>query len=278
MKSYIKWWIASMAIAGACWSGVCSAGLYGNDTAATARPIMADGMTYIDQMTPVNFNAWFVFRIDPNQSYAVEVWNPYGKQMTVGNRCIINAVWEADGTTPVAGATIRDLDLPAPSISGTTTQGARQTFIASGSARPILLQVTENGGPPATTHDCAIRVVTTTLVSARWSVNGYSDFIAISNASSATTSGEFNGTIIYFDDNGVKVGSENFTLLADASIQIVKPNGVPIGGATRGGIRIVHEGAPGAVVAHQLWYNPVTNAYIQYPFFPLVHSYARGGI
>jgi hypothetical protein len=43
MKFSVQWWIASVAITGVFWSGVCSAGLYGNDTAATARPIIADG-------------------------------------------------------------------------------------------------------------------------------------------------------------------------------------------------------------------------------------------
>ena len=277
MKSCIQKRIALVGIAGALLSGTCWAGLYGNDTAATARPIMADGMTYIDQMTPVNSNAWFVFRIDPNQSYSIEVWNPYGKQLTVGNRCVLLGVFEADGTTAIATAS-RIFDLPAPLMDVGGTQGARNTFIASGSARPVTFHVAENGGPPATTHDCTIRVVTTTLASARWSVNGYSDYIAVSNVSSSSTAGTINGSILYFNEAGTQVGSDAFALNPDASVQIVKPNGVAIGGALRGGIRIVHDGAPGAILAHQLWFNSVINQFVQYPFVPLVHSYGRGGI
>lgn len=277
MKSCIQKRIALVGIAGALLSGTCWAGLYGNDTAATARPIMADGMTYIDQMTSGNANAWFVFRIDPNQSYSIEVWNPYGAQQTVGNRCVLVGVFEADGTTGIATVS-RIFDLPAPMMDVGGVQGARNTFVAAGSARPVTFRVSENAGPPATAHDCAIRVVTTTLVSARWSVNGYSDFIAVSNVSSASTGGTINGSILYFDESGTQVGSDPFALSHDGSVQIVKPNGVAIGGAMKGGIRIVHQGAPGAIIAHQLWFNPVTNAYIQYPFVPLVHSYGRGGI
>lgn len=279
MKSRIRWWIASVAIAGTMLSGICSAGLYGNDTAATARPIVADGTTYVDQLTPTSDSAWFVFRVEPYQSYSIEVWSPYGKRQTTGNECVnFGGVFESDGTTSIA-TTTRWFDTPATAPEGGSIQSGRETFIASGSARPVTFRVYENGGaPPPAPHDCAVRVITTTLASARWSVNGYSDFIALSNVASSRTIAAVQGSILYFDEAGTLVGSDPFALANNGSVQIVKPNGVAIGGATRGGIRIVFDGPPGAILAHQLWYNPVTNAYIQYPFVRLVHSYARGGI
>ncbi len=284
MKSRIHRWITLMGVVSALLPGICGAGLYGNNTAATARPIMADGTAYIDQMTLTNVNAWFVFRMDPDQSYSVEVWNPYGPQDADGNLCVGSAVYEADGTTLVngiGGQALRSNDLPAPMVGLGVLQGSRWALIASGSARRATVQIGENGEGPATPTDCAIRVVTTTLASPRWSVNGYSDFIAVSNTSTTVHAGSgvaIHGAILYFDESGAKVGSDPFTLAPNGSIQIVKSNGVAIGGALKGGIRIVHDGAPGTIIAHQLWYNPVTNAYIQYPFVPLVHSYGRGGI
>ncbi len=278
MKICTRWRIAFAAIAGTLVSGICSAGLYGNDTAATARPIFADGTTYIDHLTPTNLEAWFVFRAEPNQSYAVEVWSPNGKRESTDNECTNAAgMYESDGTTPIT-TTHRWFDTPSIQPENADLQSGRETFISSGGARPVTLRVYDNAFPPTGPHDCAVRVMLTTLASARWSVNGYSDFIAISNVASSQTSGGVQGSILYFDESGSLIGSDPFTLAAGASVQIVKANGVAIGGATRGGIRIVHNGAPGSIVAHQLWYNPVTNAYIQYPFFPLVHSYARGGI
>jgi len=279
MKNSIQKRIALVGIASALLSGTCWAGLYGNDTAATARPILADGTTYTDQMTATNTDAWFVFRADPNQSYSIEVWNPYGKRQVNGNRCTdITGVYESDGTTLITTIN-RYKDHPAPQLDLGLVQGGRETFINLGIARPVTIHVYETGAAPATPTDCAARVVTTTLASARWSVNGYQDIIAISNVASIDAgSPSISGSVLYFDEAGTLVGSDPFTLAANASVQIVKPNGVLIGGANRGGIRIVHDGAPGAILAHQLWYNPVTNAYIQYPFVPLVHSYGRGGI
>lgn len=281
MKSVNQKWITLMGVVSALLPGICGAGLYGNNTAATARPIMADGTAYIDQMTLTNVNAWFVFRMEPDQSYSVEVWNPYGAQFADGNLCYAPAVTEADGTTLVngiGGFAIRSFDHPAPMVENGVIQGSRVALIASGSARRATVHIGQNGDGPATPTDCAIRVVTTTLASPRWSVNGYSDFIAVSNTSTTQPAHPIHGAILYFDESGAKVGSDPFTLASNGSIQLIKPNGVAIGGALKGGIRIVHDGAPGTIIAHQLWFNPVTNAYIQYPFVPLVHSYGRGGM
>lgn len=281
MKNCIQNWIALMAIAIGLLPSICAAGgLYGNDTAATARPILADGMSNLEQLTPAAPNAWFVFRIDANQSYAIDVWNPYGRYFAPGNNCVVANVTEVDGTTNIATSN-RKYDLPAPQVEHEPAffppQGGRNTFIASGASRAVKVLVTESN-VLAQNHYCLVRVVTTTLASARWSVNGYSDFIAVSNVSSASTGGTISGKILYFSDAGALVGFDAFSLGPDASVQFAKPNGVAIGGALKGGIRIVHDGAPGAIIAHQLWFNPVTNAYIQYPFVPLVHSYGRGGI
>jgi hypothetical protein len=258
---------------------VCAAGLYGNDTLADARPIMADGTAYVDQMTSVNTNAWFTFRMEPGHSYSIDVWNPYGKRGAVGNRCIIGGVFELDGTPiPTTG---RVSDSPAPQPDAGSIKAGRETLIASGIARSASVHVSETGAPPASPTKCMLRVANTTLVSPRWSVNGYDDLIAISHvAASFATVGldPVSGYVLYFNEAGALVGSDAFSLASNASVQIVKPNGVAIGGATRGGIRIVHDGSPEALVAHQLWHNPVTNAYIQYPFHPLAQSYARGGM
>ena len=220
------------------------------------------------------------FRIDANQSYAIDVWNPYGRYFAPGNNCIVNAVTEVDGTTNIATSN-RKYDLPAPQVEHEppffSPQGSRNTFIATGTSRAVKVWVAESN-VLAQNHYCLVRVATTTLASARWSVNGYNDYIAVSNVSSASTGGTISGSILYFSEAGALVGSDPFSLGPDASVQIVKQNGVAIGGATRGGIRIVHDGAPGAILAHQLWFNPLTNAYIQYPFAPLTHSYGRGGI
>ena len=238
---------------------------------------MADGTTYDDAMTPTSTVAWFVFRVDPNQSYSIEVWSPFGKFGDIGNAVYLAGPFEFDGTTLIATAS-RPLDFPSPQVEPGLTQGERHTFINSGSARRLAVEVHWTSGAPSATVYFAIRIVTTTLASTRWSVNGYSDFIALSNVASTDGVSSITGSILYFNEAGTLVGSDPFSLGPDASVQIVKPNGVAIGGALKGGIRVVHDGAPGAILAHQLWFNPVTNAYIQYPFVPLVHSYGRGAI
>jgi hypothetical protein len=282
MKMALQRWIAFPALLASLLPVVCLAGEYGNETAASARPILADGTTYIDQMMPTSIDAWFVFRLEPNQSYSIDVTNPYGQQVASGapnNLCYLSGLFEADGTTPIP-TTDRSSDPPAPQVEFGSKQGGRVTFIATGIPREATFHITENGGPPPSPVGCAIRVVPTTLASMRWSVNGYNDLIAISNIQGTYDAGgkpsTLSGSILFFNEAGTLVGSNPFTLASNASVQIVKPTGVAIGGAIRGGIRIVHNGAPGALLAQQLWYNPVTNAYIQYPFYPLVHAYARG--
>ncbi len=183
MKTRIRNCVASILIASALLPAVCLAAQYGNTTAAAARPIMPDGTAYTDQLSQASPNAWFVFRMEPYQSYSIEVWNPFGGQTAIGNLCVADAPFEADGTT-----------------------------------------------------------------------------------------------VLFFDEAGNLAGSDAFILAAHGSVQVVKPNGVAIGGAVKGGVRIAHDGAPGTIIAHQLLNNPVTNAYVEYPFLPLVHSYGRGGI
>jgi hypothetical protein len=121
--------------------------------------------------------------------------------------------------------------------------------------------------------------VPTTLVAPRWSVNGYDAFFALTNT---IFSGEgfssVTGKILYYNEVGALVGSDSFSLASNASTQIVKPNGVAIGGAVRGGVRIIHNGAPGAILAHQTLFSPGTGQFIQYPVVPLAHAYSRGGI
>lgn len=264
-------------VAGILLSGLCHAAQYGNITAGTGRPIMADGTTYTDQMTPTSTVSWFVFRVDPNQSYSIELWSPYGKFGDIGNAVSFAGLYESDGTTAISTGA-RYFDFPSPQVDGGNTQGDRETFINTGVARRVALHVQKNGGAPAAPVDFALRIVTTTLASARWSVNGYNDYFALSNIASTDGLSSINGTVIYYNEAGAQVGTDNFTLAHDASTQIVKLNGVAIGGAVRGGVRIVHDGAPGAILAHQTLFSPGTGQFIQYPFVPLVHSYGRGGI
>jgi len=264
------------AVTGALFSGLGYAAQFGNTTAATGRPIMADGTTYTDQMTPSSTVSWFVFRIDPNQSYSIEFWSPYGAFDDLGN-AVVGALFEADGTTflPTLG---RSFDFPSPQVDAGWSQGDRLAYINSGAARRVAFRVSKNGGPPASPVDFAFRVVPTTLAAPRWSVNGYGDYIAISNVASSNGGASINGKIIFFDESGAQVGSDSFALAPDGSAQIVKPSGVAIGGAVRGGIRIVHDGAPGAIIAHQTLFSAGTGQFIQYPFQMLVHSYGRGGL
>jgi hypothetical protein len=258
------------------WSGSFAA-QYGNTTAASGRPILADGTTYTDQMTPTSTVSWFVFRVDPNQSYSIEVWSPYGTLNSSGNGVAFITLFESDGTT-VIPVSSRPFDFPAPQVDSGFQQGDRLTFINSGGARRVALHVQKNGSPPAVAVDFALRIVPTTLAAARWSVNGYNDYFALSNVASTDGFSSINGSILYFSEAGALVGSDPFTLAHDGSVQIVHLSGAAIGGAIRGGVRIVHNGAPGAILAHQTLFSPGTGQFIQYPFQMLVHSYGRGGI
>jgi len=272
-----KYWILA-GLTGIFLSGVGHAAQFGNTTASTGRPIMADGTTYTDQITPTSTVSWFVFRIDPNQSYSIEVWSPFGKFGDIETSVAFIALFESDGTTFVA-ATNRDFDYPSPQVDVALTRGGRLTFVNNGGTRRVALHVQKNGPAPSAPFDFAVRVVPTTMAAARWSVNGYNDFFALSNVASTNGSGgTISGKILYFNEAGAQVGSDPFTLAADASVQIVKLNGAAIGGAVRGGVRIVHDGAPGAILAHQTLFSPGTGQFIQYPFATMVHSYARGGI
>ena len=72
-------------------SGTCEAGLYGNDTAATARPIIADGVTYTDDLTPTSASAWVIFRIGSSIPTRAE-----GSNCEVDSpRTAIKRQWEA---------------------------------------------------------------------------------------------------------------------------------------------------------------------------------------
>ena len=271
--------VVAVVAANAVLPSIASAAAYGNETAATGRPIMADGTTYIDQMTPTSTVSWFVFRLEPNQSYSIEVSNPFGKFGDFQNAVGVVTLFEADGTTLIP-TTTRSFDFPAPQVDAGITQGGRLTLVnEAASARRVALKAQQNGGAPSTPRDFAVRVVPTTLVAPRWSVNGYDAFFALTNT---IVSGEgflsVTGKILYYNEAGALVGSDSFSLASNASAQIVKPNGVAIGGAVRGGVRIVHNGAPGAILAHQTLFSPGTGQFIQYPVVPLVHAYGRGGI
>jgi hypothetical protein len=253
--------------------------LYGNDTAANARPLMADGTAYVDQISPTSLDAWFTFRVDPYQSYSIEQWSPYGQFSDTDNARYFFELWETDLST-IIGTADRSLDFPSPQLEiGFPHRGDRRTFMTIGTSRRLVLRITWlDSSAPSAPRDFTLRIVPTTLAAARWSVNGYNDFFALSNISSGDDSSAIQGQLLYFDESGNQVGHDWFTLGPNASTQIVKPNGVPIGGAIRGGVRIVHDGAPGALLAHQTWFNPVTGQFVVYPFTPLVHAYSRGGM
>lgn len=271
--------VMAIAAATAVLPSIASAAAYGNETAATGRPIMADGTTYIDQMTPTSTVSWFVFRLEPNQSYSIEVSNPFGKLGDYQNAVGFVTLFEADGTTLIS-TTTRNFDFPAPQADFGATQGGRLTLVnEASSARRVALKAQQNGSAPSTPRDFAVRVVPTTLVAPRWSVNGYDAFFALTNTIfSSEGFSSVTGKILYYNEAGALVGSDSFSLASNASAQIVKPNGVAIGGAVRGGVRIIHNGAPGAILAHQTLFSPGTGQFIQYPVVPLVHAYSRGGI
>ncbi len=271
--------VVAVVAANAVLPSIASAAAYGNETAATGRPIMADGTTYIDQMTPTSTVSWFVFRLEPNQSYSIEVSNPFGKFGDFQNAVGFVLLFEADGTTLIP-TTTRSFDFPAPQVDAGITQGGRVTLVnEAASARRVALKAQQNGAAPGTPRDFAVRVVPTTLVAPRWSVNGYDAFFALTNTIfSREGTSPVTGKILYYNEAGALVGADSFSLASNASAQIVKPNGVAIGGAVRGGVRIVHNGAPGAILAHQTLFSPGTGQFIQYPVVPLVHAYGRGGI
>ncbi len=268
----------AIAIVAAMLCATSEAAQYGNDSAANARPILADGTAYTDQLAPMSTDAWFTFRVDPQQSYAIDVWMPYGRASDGNNAVGIWALLESDGVSAIA-TTDRSLDFPAPQLESGFSQGERRTFVNTAAARRLVLRVLNPTASPTVAHSFAVRVVPTTMAAARWSVNGYSDIFALSNvAASDAFSSHVSGTIVYFDEAGSVVGSDNFTLPPNGSVQIIKPNGVALGGATRGGVRIVHDGAPGAILAQQTWFNPVTGQFVHYPFTTLVHAYSRGSL
>ena len=169
-----KYWILA-GLTGIFLSGVGHAAQFGNTTASTGRPIMADGTTYTDQITPTSTVAWFVFRMI-RTSHLDEVWSPVGKFGDIETSVAFIALFESDGTTFVA-ATNRDFDFPSPQVDVALTRGGRLAFVNNGGTRRVALHVQKNGPAPSAPFDFAVRVVPTTLAAARWSVNGYNDFL-----------------------------------------------------------------------------------------------------
>ena len=125
--------VAIAATAIALQSHTASAAIFGNDTSGTARPVVADGTVYTDGMTPTSTLSWFTFRVEPNQSYSIELWSPFGA-FGDGQNAVVLSVFEADATTLVATVG-RSFDNPSPQVDAGISQGDRQTFISTGAQR-----------------------------------------------------------------------------------------------------------------------------------------------
>lgn len=243
---------------------------YGNVDAAHARFIPSEGSAVSDNLTDTNPSTWFTFDVYHTHSYAIEILATQ-QNITQTANLVCGTLFESDGTTPVNNVSDLGTAQPAlrdPSIVG----GDRLTFDNSSfdnppsSTRLITLQVSACGAAfsGATTVSFHVRVIDTTLVAARWSVNGYRMQTALHNNSDTSHAV---GAIVYMGEDGTFLAADPFDLPPNGSAQIVRPIATPIAGRLFGGARITFvKGVPGQFDAREYLFNPVSGALLAFPY------------
>jgi hypothetical protein len=187
--------------------------------------------------------------------------------------CLEHHVFEPDGTTAVF--TTDETSAP-PNLSenglGCGRRSQLNQFSSSGD-RFVHVQVKPFSSNPAPAGGLYfhIRVIDLTQVAARWTVNGYNMFIALTN----TSRGAVSGYVDYFNQAGTFVDFDFFSLAPDGSTQIVHNANVAIGGVLFGGIRVIpYLGSPGAITAHEYNFNSAIGQYLSFPFNQTPWRYA----
>ncbi len=173
--------------------------------------------------------------------------------------------------TPVNN--VSDLGAAQPALRDPGTVGGdRLTFDNSSfdnpgsSTRLITLHVYACGAsvPVPTTVNFQVRVIDTTLVAARWSVNGYRMLTAVHNNSDTSHAV---GAIVYMGEDGSFLAADPFNLPPNGSAEIVRPVATPIAGRLFGGVRITFvKGVSGQFDALEYLFNPVTGAMLTVPY------------
>ena len=229
---------------------------------ANARHLMPDGSWESDSIDTANPGAWFSFPIYAEHSYMIEALVPSNYNNFGALSTLDITAYEADGTTPVSGPNETTAH---PSLDETNFQGGARkhlnNFLTDRFVHIVVQPCCGNGQP--VTESFHVRVIDLTQTAARWTVNGYSMFIALNNTSRNAAS----GYVDYFDQAGNLVSFDFFSVPADGSIQLVHNANTPIGGVLFGGIRVIpSSGSPGAITAHEYNFNPAIGQYLSFPF------------
>lgn len=256
-------------------SSVCAEG-GPNTSSDTAYALWADGLAVPDAIPPTTglgtegTPQWFWFAVGARRSYSLEIFQ-------------LREVAFEGAAMAKLGAAFADLratvTVPFQDLSAADPRGGdynppvlrRYSFKdVSGTSSVFAKIISGANGETAETQSFKIRILDTTLVGVRVQTVNTDAYVAVHNSSDQPVS----FSVHVYDDDGKLVGTRNGSMNARGSRQFVYSQTDPTYGGKRGSVEVSHNGAPGVLVGHVMWFNVNTKQYG--PQMPLQESRSWG--
>lgn len=241
-----------------------------NTTVNTSFYLSPDGVLMEDTIPPTQGTGnnagtpqWFVFWVEAQRSYVFEVISK-GVYFVNTPPQPIPTFFEGDGTTPLASVTLTAINFCDPRSGNFAQTPVRRFSLVNNSdtAKFVTVRIT-SGLNFQTVEDSpfAVRLVDTTLASARWTTNGYNSFVTLHNRSACAAT----YVMIFYDEAGTNLLTLTGSIPGRGSTQISKPGNDPVVGAKKGSVEVLLGGvAAGDVLGGVIGLNPVTNGFLQF--------------
>lgn len=257
-------------------------GAVDNSTIGSSYVLVADGMVLNDSIPPtvggpdnLGTPQWFIFRAIANHSYVVDLTT--FRAWTFNDVPQVKATFFStiNGSSEVAlpGGTVNDVTgsdpaggfvYSGPPIKRYAVTPATTTLVAFEVESDLNYQT-------ASPQSFGVRLLDTTLVSARWTTNGYNAFVALHNSSESSSP----IVVTYYDEAGAVLGTDTTTLAGHGSVQFLKTASDPTFGGRKGAVEVACRCAPGNITGQVYSVNVGNASLLQ---FPLVENrtYGRG--
>jgi hypothetical protein len=186
---------------------------------------------------------WFVAQLQSRRSYVFEVVSRGMFQFNDPPQPA-PTFFENDGATALAGVSLSEISYCDPKAGDFAQIPIRRYAIVNNTDTSKFMKIRVTSGlnyQTAEDQPFQVRLVDTTLASARWTTNTYNSFVALHNRSSCP----LNYLITYYDEAGVQIGQASGALAGRGSVQVRKDATDPVFGSKRGSVEVQSSGAAG---------------------------------
>ncbi len=189
---------------------------------------------------------WFVIRLEARRSYVFEVVSR-GMFQTNAPPQPVPTFFENDGTTALAGIQLAELSYCDPKVGDFAQVPIRRHSLVNNTDTAKFAKVRITSGlnfQTAEVQPFEVRLIDTSIASARWTTNNYTSFVGLHNRQTCSLTYYIN----YYNEAGVLLQQISASIPGRGSVQVKKDATDPVLGGQRGAVEVLHTGAAGDVV------------------------------